>query len=130
MSQTEATNTKKRVLIVEDEPLIAYDLVSEIEADHHDVVGQCGTATEAIALAETLKPDIVVMDIGLLGEQNGIDAAREIKNRFGIGSIFVSATLDRVDPKIWDDIEPVALIRKPYRDSALIKAIKTRYRTP
>ena len=114
----------KRVLIVEDEPLIAYDLKSEIEADGHEVVGQCGTAKEAVTLCETLQPDLIVMDIGLLGDESGIEAAREVRDRFGIGSIFVSATLDRVEPTVWNDIQPIALIRKPYRDSALRDAIK------
>lgn len=116
--------TTKRVLIVEDEPIIAYDLISEIKADGHDVVGQCSTAQKAVSLAQTLKPDLIIMDIGLLGTQTGLEAAREIKTRLGIGSIFVSATLDRVDPNVWNDIEPVALIRKPYGDEALLKAIR------
>lgn len=114
----------KRVLIVEDEPLIAYDLISEIEADGHVVVAQCTTGREAISLSETHKPDVIVMDIGLLGDKNGIEAAREIQERFGIGCIFVSATLDRVDPAVWAEIKPLALIRKPYRDSALRDAIR------
>ncbi|WP_298914396.1 response regulator [uncultured Algimonas sp.] len=113
----------KRVLVVEDEPLIAYDLVSEIESGNHVVIGQCGVAAEAVALTGELKPDVVVMDIGLLGKQTGIDAAREIRKRFGIGCVFVSATLDRVDPDVWGDIQPLALIRKPYRDKALSRAI-------
>lgn len=113
----------KRVLIVEDEPLIAFDLKTEIESDGHEVVAQCSTADEAITKAETLRPDVIVMDIGLLGNQTGVDAAKEIRNRYGVGCVFVSATLDRVDPKTWDDIQPVALIRKPYRDRALSEAI-------
>lgn len=112
-----------RVLIVEDEPLIAYDLISEIEAGHHDVVGQCRTANEAIALAENLRPDVIVMDIGLIGDESGLDAARRIRQEFGIGCVFISATLDRVNPEEWGDINPVALIPKPFRDQALSRAI-------
>lgn len=119
----DSNSNRKRVLIVEDEPLIAFDLISEIESDNHHVIGQCRTATEAVLLAEALRPDLIVMDIGLTGRQTGIDAAREIRQRFGIGSVFVSATLDRVDPETWNDIEPIALIRKPYRDRALSRAI-------
>lgn len=94
----------KRVLVVEDEPLIEYDLISEIEADDHVVIGQCNLADAAIQMAENLRPDVVVMDIGLLRDQSGLDAAREIRTRFGIGCIFVSATLDRVEPEQWADI--------------------------
>lgn len=118
-----ASPTRMRVLVVEDEPLIAFDLIAEIESGQHDVVGQCSTAETAIRLAETLKPDVVVMDIGLMGRRNGLQAAQEIRSRFGIGSIFVSATLDRVDPETWGQIQPLALIRKPYRDEDLNQAI-------
>lgn len=116
----------RRVLIVEDEPLIAFDLISAIEADGHHVIGQCRTAHDAVHMTGNLNPDIVIMDIGLDGPDCGLDAAREIRRRFDIGCVFVSATLDRVDPETWGDIEPVALIRKPYRDQVLTKAISIR----
>ena len=115
---------RRRVLVVEDEPLIAFDLISEIEAGDHEVIGHCRTADEAIAMAGRERPDVTVMDIGLLGEQSGLDAARKIREAYGIGCVFVSATLDRVDPKQWGDIEPLALIAKPYRDEALDQAIR------
>ncbi|MGB6231814.1 MAG: response regulator [Litorimonas sp.] len=118
-------SSRKTVLIVEDEPLIAYDLVSEIESEDHVVVGQCNTAVEAISLCDQLRPDVVVMDIGLLGDRTGLDAARTIRESFDIGSIFVSATLDRVRPDDWDGIRPIDRIRKPYRDQALAKAISS-----
>ncbi|MGB3456149.1 MAG: response regulator [Litorimonas sp.] len=120
---SKSQSTRKRVIIVEDEPLIAFDLASEIESDDHEVVGQCNKAADAVTLAGELRPDVVIMDIGLLGDQTGIEAAREIRERYGIGSIFVSATLDRVEEGTWDDIRPVALIRKPYRDDTLSQAI-------
>lgn len=113
----------KRILIVEDEPLIAYDLISAIESENHTVVGQTNSADEAVDLAGQLEPDVVIMDIGLLGKQSGLEAARQIRQRHGIGCIFVSATLDRIDPDDWSGIEPVALIRKPYRDRTLSAAI-------
>ena len=119
------TAPRRRVLVVEDEPLIAFDLISEIEAGDHEVIGHCRTADEAVALAGQERPDIVVMDIGLLGGGTGLEAARRIREEFGIGCVFVSATLDRVDPAQWGKIEPVALITKPYRDNALARAIRS-----
>lgn len=113
-----------RVLVVEDEPLIAFDLISEIESDGHTVIGQCRSAQEAVSLAEQLRPDVIIMDIGLMGDATGLDAAREIRKQFGIGCVFISATLDRVDDKDWNEIEPIALINKPYRDNALSDAIR------
>lgn len=122
-SQDARATQPRRVLVVEDEPLIALDLINEIEAGDHEVVGHCRTADEAIALAEQARPDIMVMDIGLMGKGTGLDAARRIREELGIGSIFVSATLDRVSETSWEGIEPVALIAKPYRDKTLARAI-------
>ena len=116
-------SASRRVLVVEDEPLIAFDLISEIESGNHQVVGHCRTADEAVIVAGRERPDIVVMDIGLLGEGSGLEAAQRIRDDYGIGCVFVSATLDRVDPDCWGDIDPVALIAKPYRDRALARAI-------
>lgn len=115
----------RRVLVVEDEPLIAFDLISEIEAGEHEVIGHCRTADEAYAAAGEKRPDVIVMDIGLLGSATGLDAARRIREDYGIGCVFVSATLDRVAPEEWGSIEPVALLSKPYRDKALARAIGT-----
>ena len=117
--------TKRRVLVVEDEPLIAYDLISEIEAGDHEVIGHCRTADDAYRVAGAERPDVIVMDIGLLGSHTGLDAARRIREDYGIGCVFVSATLDRVDPEVWKPIAPVALLTKPYRDKALSRAISS-----
>ena len=116
-------SASRRVLVVEDEPLIAFDLISEIESGNHQVVGHCRTADEAVIVAGRERPDIVVMDIGLLGEGSGLEAAQRIRDEYGIGCVFVSATLDRVDPERWGQLDPVALIAKPYRDRALARAI-------
>ena len=75
-------------------------------------------------MARRLKPDIIVMDIGLIGDGNGLEAAQEIRETLGIGCVFISATLDRVEADKWKAIKPVALIPKPYRDDLLSKAIR------
>ena len=113
-----------RVLVVEDEPLIAYDLIAEIESGSHTVVGHVRSADEAVAFVGRERPDLIVMDIGLKGDASGLDAARRIRETYGIGCIFVSATLDRVDPAQWEAIKPLALLTKPYRDAALARAIR------
>lgn len=128
MSDKHATDSKAsqpcRVLVVEDEPLIAYDIIGEIESGPNVVVGHVRTADEAFEMAGRERPDLIVMDIGLKGDTSGLDAARRIRETYGIGCIFVSATLDRVDPALWDDIKPLALLTKPYRDAALARAIQ------
>ena len=83
-----------RILIVEDEFFIALDVEEQAKALGHIVVGTAITADEAIAMAEKEKPDVVLMDIRLIGEKDGIAAAREIQSQFGIQSIFVTANTD------------------------------------
>jgi response regulator NasT len=66
-----------RVLIAEDEALIRMDLREMLEEDGHEVVGEARNGAEAIALAETLKPDVVFMDINM-PDVSGIEAACRI----------------------------------------------------
>jgi response regulator NasT len=66
-----------RIVIAEDEALIRMDLREMLEEEGHDVVGEARDGAEAIALATTLRPDVVFMDINMPGT-NGIEAARAI----------------------------------------------------
>jgi CheY-like chemotaxis protein len=80
-----------RILIVEDELIIAADLQSKLRRLGHEVVGMAVDANEAIAVAERAKPDIVLMDVQLQGETNGIEAARIIYQRAAPRIVFVTA---------------------------------------
>ena len=119
----DTASLSRRVMVVEDEPLIAFDLMAEIEAEGHEVIGHCRSASDAVDMAGRKRPDVVIMDIGLLGDSSGLEAARQIQDEYKIGCVFVSATLDHVDPSQWGNIKPLALIPKPYRDNALTQAI-------
>jgi YesN/AraC family two-component response regulator len=68
-----------RILIVEDERLIAQGLWRRVTALGHTVVGLAASGEEAIAQAAALQPDIILMDIGFRGAMDGIDAARHIR---------------------------------------------------
>jgi CheY-like chemotaxis protein len=98
---------------VEDEFFIALDTENQTQELGHTVIGTAVTGDEAIAIAEREKPDAVLMDIRLIGEMDGITAAREIKSRFGIPSIFVTANTDPSTLRQAEAIEPVAVLQKP-----------------
>ena len=87
-----------RVLIVEDEFFISLHTKGLLQALGHVAVAVAVSADQAVAIAERERPDVVLMDIRLLGSRDGIDAAEEIRHRLGIGSIFVTANTDRADP--------------------------------
>jgi DNA-binding NarL/FixJ family response regulator len=80
-----------RIMIVDDEPLIALDLEAVLADAGHEVVGHVVTGSDAIRLAEEHRPDLVLMDIILNGDMNGVAAAQAIYDRWAIRSLFVSA---------------------------------------
>ena len=102
-----------RILIVEDEFFIALDAEAQAKALGHTVVGIAVSADEAIEIAGEQKPDVVLMDIRLNGVKDGIAAAREIRSRFGIQSIFVTANTDPDTLLQAKSTGPVGVLEKP-----------------
>ncbi|MBI5590934.1 MAG: response regulator [Deltaproteobacteria bacterium] len=80
-----------RILIADDEAILTMYLEEILSMADHDVVGSASSGQEAIDLARTLSPDIIVMDISMPGELDGIEAAGIIKSELGIPSIFMTA---------------------------------------
>ncbi|MBC7925455.1 MAG: response regulator [Bryobacteraceae bacterium] len=80
-----------RVLVVEDEQIVAADLEQKLIQIGHNVVGLAATSAEAIRSAEQFRPDLVLMDIHLEGEMSGTVAARSIRETTGAQIIFVTA---------------------------------------
>jgi CheY-like chemotaxis protein len=80
-----------RILIVEDEQIIAADLRNKLRRMGHDVVGMSSAGDEAITMAEQLRPDLVLMDVQLEGAMSGTEAARIIQERMGCEVIFITA---------------------------------------
>lgn len=108
-----------RVLIVEDEALIAMDLEFMVEDMGHTVVGLSASAHDAIEKAAALSPDLVLMDLHLAKRTCGKAAARTIWRETGCRAILVSASLHEVTRDDIEDIKPVAMIPKPISKSQL-----------
>ena len=113
-----------KVVIVEDDALIAMDVESFVEDAGHTVVATATTASDAIAAVDAHRPDVVLMDLRLADGSFGGDAAREILVRYGIRSIFLSGNLDPETRRALSDLEPIALISKPFRPKDLTAALK------
>ena len=84
-----------RILIVEDEFLIALDLADLLADFGHDVCGVARSAAQAERMAVDLRPDLILTDINLAEGSSGIEAARVIRSRLAIPSVFLSAQADR-----------------------------------
>lgn len=108
-----------RVLVVEDEFFISLTARRMLEALGHVVVGIAVSADEAVKVAEAERPDVVLMDIRLVGLRDGVDAAEEIHRRFGIGSIFVSANSDPATRERAKVVSPLGFIEKPLTENRL-----------
>ena len=122
MRGTEAEDL--RILIVEDEFLIALELESSLLDAGYRVVGIAVTAKEAVAMARSEQPDLVIMDIRLADRSDGVDAAVELFDTFGIRSIFASAHADAETRKRAAPAKPVGWVQKPYSAEALIRLIR------
>ncbi|MBY0612212.1 MAG: response regulator [Beijerinckiaceae bacterium] len=110
-----------RVLVVEDEMIIALDLESLVIDSGHEVCGLATTGDEAIALAKAERPDVVLSDISLARGTSGMIAAREITSKLDIGVIFISAAIASISPADLEAVRPIALISKPI-DPARVRA--------
>lgn len=113
--------TRARVLIIEDETLIAIDLSDIISKLGHEVVATADTATKAIAAAAQHKPDLVLADIQLADGSSGIDAVNEILHRVAVPVIFITAFPDRL--LTGERPEPTFLITKPYLEETVQAAV-------
>jgi CheY-like chemotaxis protein len=80
-----------RILIVEDEQIVAADLESKLNRLGYEVVGIAASGEEAIALAEELRPELVFMDVRLQGPMDGTQAARHVQRMTGSPIIFITA---------------------------------------
>ncbi|OLP17778.1 hybrid sensor histidine kinase/response regulator [Leptolyngbya sp. 'hensonii'] len=114
-----------RILIVEDERIIALNLRESLEALGYEVPGIVASAEQAILMAGDLQPDLVLMDIQLKKQMDGIQAADQIWNSLQIPVIYVTghsdqSTLDRAKSTV-----PFGYILKPIREKELYVAIET-----
>jgi len=108
-----------RVLIIEDEPVIALELKSIVESLGHTVVGTADREKEAVAIADRSAPNLVLADIQLRGEDSGIEAVRHILERHAVPVIFITAYPERL--LTGKGVEPAFIISKPY-DPSMVRA--------
>ncbi len=109
---------KEQILIAEDDPTLAQDLKYKLENLDYEVAGITDSGEQAIALAERLRPDLVLVDIQLAGEMDGIQAAEQIR-AFRVPIVYVSGHCDGPVLERAQRTEPYGFILKPYRTDDL-----------
>lgn len=111
-----------RILVIEDEAIIAMDITAIIEEMGHGVTGVARTRAGAVDLAAREKPDLIMADIQLADNSSGIDAVNDILRQFDdIPVIFVTAFPERL--LTGERPEPAFLITKPYSEDQIRSAV-------
>jgi DNA-binding NarL/FixJ family response regulator len=113
-----------RVLIVEDEAIIALHLAILVAELGHEVCATAASAAGAIALATLYNPHVVLMDVRLADGSSGIDAARELHAQQALRCIFLSANLDELTRRALLPYEPIDFVGKPVLPVVLQRALK------
>ena len=115
---------KIRILIVEDEGLIARDIEDMVRNAGYEVCAVVGTGEDAVEKAETTHPDLILMDIILRGEMDGVEAAEKIREGFNIPVIYLTAHTDENTLQRAKLTEPLGYTLKPVEQKELMTVIE------
>lgn len=115
---------KTSVLVVEDESIVAKDIQNSLKKLGYSVPSVENTGEDAIDAAGQYKPDLILMDIMLKGEISGIDAAEQIRKRYQIPVIFLTAYADESTLSKAKVTEPYGYIIKPFKEIDLHTSIE------
>lgn len=108
-----------RILVVEDEAIVAADIQDRLEALGYEVAGWGTTGAEALELARSSMPDLILMDIMLKGPMNGIQAAHLVRTELSLPVIFLTANSDEAVLEQAKISEPFAYLLKPFEERQL-----------
>lgn len=116
--------SKTKILIVEDERIVAIDIKATLEDEGFEIVDIVISGEEAIKKALDLKPDLILMDIFLKGQLTGIEATQQIKEKIDIPVIFLTAYEDKKTMEKAQETNPLGYIIKPFEEDFLVSFIK------
>lgn len=112
------------ILVVEDEMVISLEISATLRRLGYEVVGQAITGEDAVRLAEEADPDLILMDIRLKGEMDGIEAASRIREKNDRPVIFLTAHSDEVTLERAIAVSPSGYLIKPFKDRELYSSIE------
>lgn len=115
---------KERILIVEDEQITAADIDDILRHLGYSVSGIVSSGNEAVKKAEETRPDLILMDIRIKGDMDGVEAAREIRRRFDIPVIYLTAHADSETLARAKLAEPLGYVVKPFQEAELRAGIE------
>jgi CheY-like chemotaxis protein len=115
---------RAQILVVEDEAVVALDIQSKLEDLGYSVIALIRSGEEAVQCACEMRPDLILMDINLQGEMDGISAAAHIQERNPTPVVYLTANGDKDTLHRATMTEPLGFIMKPIAEQALRAAIE------
>ncbi len=118
-------DSEPRLLIVEDEMVVQLHLQTIVRELGYSATTVASTADEALSCAASRPPDLALMDIRLGGDPDGIEVARQLRNRHGVGVIFVTAYADEETVARTQEVGAVGYVVKPFCKPQIRAALST-----
>lgn len=116
--------SKANILIVEDEHIISLDIQTSLESLGYTVAGHADRGEDALKKVRELHPDLILMDIGLKGEMDGIEAAIQIRTQIDLPVIFLTAFANQAIIERASQAQPYGYILKPFQEHELAIAVE------
>ena len=113
-----------RILVVEDDPIISFDIAKQLRNLDYEVLGQAYDAEAALEILAAKQPDLVLLDIDLGGGKNGIDIAQHLQREGTIPFIFLTSFADRGTLSKAKETQPSGYIVKPFKEQDLLTQIE------
>jgi CheY-like chemotaxis protein len=119
------TRAKANIMVVEDEGVVSIDIRNMLQKAGYGIAAVAFKGEEAIIKAEQSTPDLILMDIGLKGEIDGIETAKRIRDKFQIPVVFLTGFADDVTMAKAREVNPSGFIIKPINEAELNKTLDT-----
>ena len=113
-----------KVMIVEDESIVAMELTSYLRDLDYVVVGRASNGVDGFVLAKEARPDIILMDVQIKGDEDGISLARRVQSIQNISIIYITAFNDDVSLERAIETNPAAYLTKPFNRKELAASLK------
>ena len=113
------------ILIVEDDFIVAIDLKQHLEKIGYNVLDITDNGKDAIHKTEEINPDVILMDISLKGDMDGIDAGKQIHEQYDVPLIYLTGYFDEKTLKRANNTEPYGFIVKPFEDKEIQNLLGT-----
>jgi DNA-binding NarL/FixJ family response regulator len=113
-----------KILIVEDEPMIAEDLEMILMKEGYDVVGKVYDAEKALDMIHNRQPDLLLLDISLSSSITGIDIAKIVKDKYRIPFIFITSFSDKDTLNTVKELFPSGYLTKPFKKNDIIALLQ------